>query len=136
MVAPAVRALAYVGVGVTGEVVYTAIKALIKKHDLRLQGYTQIWVMPAYALGGVFLFEKVQDLIASWNIAARFVAYALLIYSIEYLVGVLAKWITGKCPWEYKGKWQIQGIIDLPHFPFWGAVGLIFEVVHNYLVQL
>lgn len=136
MVAPAVRALAYVGIGVTGEVIYTAIKALIQKHDLRLQGYTQLWVMPLYALGGLFVFEPIQDRIQDQNIAIRFVLYALLIFLIEYVAGFLAKRITGECPWEYKGKWNIRGYINLPHLPFWGAVGLIFEIVHNYLIQL
>ncbi len=136
MVAPAVRALAYVGVGVTGEVIFTALKALVKKHDLRLQGYTQVWVMPLYGFGGLFLFEWFQGLIQNQNIVFRFVLYALLIFLVEYLAGFVFKMITGQCPWEYKGKWSIKGYINLPHLPFWGAVGLVFEVVHNYLISL
>ena len=101
----AIRALVYLMIGVTGEVLYAAIKALIQKHDLRLQGYTQIWVMPAYALGGIFIFEKVHGRIATWNIAARFGAYALLIYALEYPVGTVARWIAGKCP----GNTRVNG---------------------------
>lgn len=136
MVGPEIRALAYVGVGVTGEVVYTALKALIQKHDLRLQGYTQLWVMPLYALGGIFIFEKLVLLMMGWNIALRFFVYALAIFAIEYLAGFMAKQITGECPWEYKGKRNIHGYINLPHFPFWGAAGLIFEIVHKSLISL
>ena len=123
-------------VGVTGEVIYTAIKALMLKHDLRLQGYTQLWVMPLYALGGVFIFEKLHFLMMGWNIVFRFTVYALMIFMIEYIAGFIAKQITGKCPWEYTGKWNINGYIKLTHFPFWGAVGLLFEVIHNYLINL
>lgn len=136
MVAPAIRAMAYVGIGVTGEVIYTAIKALIQKKDLRLQGYTQMWVMPFYALGGLFLFERFYLLIHPLNILFRFCLYALLIFAVEYVAGFIGKLITGKCPWEYLGKWSIHGYIDLPHFPFWGAAGLVFEVVYRYLMSL
>ncbi|MBI5422058.1 hypothetical protein HZA44_02910 [Candidatus Peregrinibacteria bacterium] len=135
MVSPGIRALAYVVLGVTGEVIYTALKALIQKHDLRLQGYTQLWVMPFYALGGVFIFEKLVLLMGGWNIALRFLVYALVIFGIEYLAGFTAKQITGKCPWEYQGKRNLHGYINLPHLPFWGAVGLIFEFVHRWLIS-
>lgn len=123
-------------IGVTGEVIFTAIKALIYKKDLRLQGYTQLWVMPLYALGGVFIFEKLHLAILDWHILIRFTIYALLVFVIEYITGFIAKQITGKCPWEYKGKWNVHGYINLPHFPFWGAVGLLFEIIHNYLISL
>lgn len=136
MVGPEIRALAYVGMGVTGEVIYTALKALIQKRDLRLQGYTQLWVMPLYALGGIFIFEKLALRMVEWNIAIRFLVYALVIFTIEFLAGFAFKRITGECPWEYKGKHSVRGYINLPHLPFWGAVGLIFEVVHNYLVNI
>ena len=136
MVGYGVRALAYVGMGVTGEVIYTALKALIQKRDLRLQGYTQLWVMPLYALGGIFIFEKLVLLMIGWSIALRFLVYALAIFGIEYLAGFMAKQLTGQCPWEYKGKRNIHGYINLPHLPFWGAVGLLFELMHNYLVTI
>jgi len=130
------RALAYMCIGVTGEVIYTAIKALIYKKDLRLQGYTQMWVMPMYAVFSVYLFEPLHVAIMDWNILLRFCIYALIVFTLEYIFGFLYKQLTGACPWEYKGKWNIHGYINLPHFPAWGAVGLIFELIHNYLLVL
>lgn len=124
-------------VGATGEVIYTAIKALIYKRDLQLQGYTQLWVLPLYALGGVFIFEPLHMamVIAGWNILFRFIIYALLIFAMEFIFGVIDKKIIGKCPWQYKCKWSIGGYIDLHKFPFWGAAGLVFELIHNYLLS-
>ena len=136
MIEAFIHALAYTCIGVTGEVIYTAIKALIYQKDLRLQGYTQIWVMPMYALGSVFIFEPLHLAIVDWNIAIRFLVYALLIFTLEYIFGFLYKQITGSCPWEYKGKCNLHGYINLPHFPAWGAVGLLFELVHNYLLSI
>jgi len=123
-------------VGATGEVIYTAIKTLIYKRDLRLQGYTQLWVLPLYALGGIFIFEPLHLAIAGWNILLRFTVYALVIFALEFIFGFLGKKIIGQCPWKYKGRWNIGGYIDLPHFPFWGAAGLVFELIHNYLLTL
>ena len=131
-----IRAIVYICIGVTSEVIYTAIKALIYNKDLRLQGYTQIWVMPMYALGSVLVFEPLHVVIISWNILFRFSVYAILIFVLEYSCGLLFKLITGACPWEYKGTWNLHGYINLPHFPAWGALGLAFEIIHNYLLTL
>lgn len=131
-----IRALAYLCIGVTGEVIFTGLKAFIYGKDKRLQGFTQIWVMPMYAVFGVFLFEPLHLAIIDWNILIRFSIYALGIFLLEYIFGWLYKQITGSCPWEYKGKWNIHGYINLPHFPGWGALGLIGEVLHNYMLSL
>jgi len=131
-----IRGLVYLMMGVTGEVIYTAVKAWIRQKDTTLHGYTQLWVMPLYYFGGIFIFEKLHLAIIQWNIAVRFIIYALLFFLVEYVAGYITKKITGKCAWEYKGKYNIHGFINLPHFPFWGAAGLLFEIVHNYLMQL
>jgi uncharacterized membrane protein len=130
------RGLVYMMVGMTGEVVYTAVKALIKQKDTTLHGYTQLWVMPLYFFGGIFIFERLHLAIIQWNIALRFIIYALLIFLIEYVAGFFTKKITGRCAWEYKEKYNIHGLINIPHFPFWGAAGLLLEIVHNYLLRL
>jgi len=123
-------------IGVTGEVFYTGVKSFIYKRDKRLQGYSQIWVMPMYAFLALYTFEPIHLAIRHWNIALRFCIYALLIFTVEYIFGYLYKRITGACPWEYKGRWNIHGYIDIAHFPFWGALGLLGEIVHNYLVSI
>lgn len=130
------RGLVYLMVGVTSEIVFTAVKALIKQKDTMLHGYTQLWVMPFYFFGGIFIFEKLHLAIIQWNIAVRFTIYALLIFLIEYVAGFFTKKITGKCPWEYNGKYNVHGFINLPYFFVWGVSGLMFEIVHNYLLRL
>ncbi|MFC1615841.1 hypothetical protein ACFL21_01760 [Patescibacteria group bacterium] len=131
-----IRAIAYVCIGVTLEVVYTGIKSFIVKKDKRLLGFTQVWVMPIYALGAIFIFEPLHHQISDIHIIFRFLIYALIIFVLEYIFGLIFKLITGKCPWEYKGKWNIHGFINLPHFPFWGILGLLFEILHNYFIAL
>jgi hypothetical protein len=74
--------------------------------------------------------------IIDWNILIRFAIYAVAIFMIEYLFGWLYDKISGECPWKYTGKWSVGGYINLPHFPFWGGLGLMLELVHNYLLAL
>jgi uncharacterized membrane protein len=131
-----IRAIVYVCVFVTLEIIYTAIKALIKKHDLRLKGNTQLWVMPLYAFGGVFLLEPVYTMFAENSIILRFFIYGTGILFIEYLAGFIFKKIVGRCPWEYHGKWNIQGLINPPYFPLWGMAGIVFEKLYQFLLVM
>ena len=129
-----IRALIYMMVGITGEIIFTAIKALILKRDLRLQGYTQLWVMPMYALGGVLIFENLHFAMAGWFIGIRALVYAFVIFAMEFLVGFLGEKLTGECPWKYEGRWNVLGYIDLIKLPFWGAAGIGFELIHHFLL--
>lgn len=122
--------------GITGEVIFTAFKALVLKKDLRLQGYTQVWVYPMYALGGLLVFEPLHLALEKYSIIFRFAAYGLLVFAFEFIIGSLLKRLIGECPWRYEGKWNIKGYISLPLFPFWGILGLVGEFLHNYLLSL
>jgi len=129
-----IRAIAYVCFFVTLEIVYTAIKALVKRHDLRLIGNTQVWVMPLYALGGLYIFEPIYRMFAGNPIFVRFLIYGVGILIVEYISGFIFKKIVGRCPWEYHGKWNIQGLINPPYLPLWGFVGLVFEKLYQFLL--
>lgn len=133
---PWIRGLVYMCIGVTGEVIFTGLKAFFQKGDRRLQGYTQIWVMPMYAFFGVLIYEPLHLAIIEWNIILRFCVYAIMILILEYIFGWLYEKITGECPWKYTGKWNVHGYIKLTHFPGWGALGLLAEIVHNFMLAL
>lgn len=129
------RAFIYAGAGVMGEVTFTAIKALWQKRDWGLQGYTQLWVYPMYA-SAVLVFEPLHEILRSYNFLLRGLVYGLVIFACEYVVCFIAKLIIGRCPWEYKGRWNIHGYVNLPHLPFWAFLGLIFEQLHNFLLTI
>jgi len=125
------RAFIYMIAGVAGEVVFTAIERFIQKHDKHLEGHTQLWVMPLYALVGVFVFEKIHYYLMDYNIFLRFCAYAFVALFCEFVAGFFDKQLTGIIPWEYKGRFSVLGYIKLTYFPFWGIMGLYFELIHN-----
>ncbi|MBA4337004.1 hypothetical protein C0416_04520 [bacterium] len=126
------RGIAYICFFVTIEVIYTAIKALVKKHDFRLIGNTQIWVMPLYAFGGLFGLEPIYRALSQDSILLRFAVYGAGILVVEFAAGFIFTKIVGRCPWEYTGKYNIKGLIYPPYFPLWGGVGLIFEQVYKF----
>lgn len=61
----------------------------------------------------------------------------ILIFTIELLSGLLLKRIIGVCPWNYVTEpFTIYGIITLSYIPVWFTAGLIFEKVHDALIQI
>jgi len=132
------RALIYMMMGVSGEVIFTAIKYnIILKRDWRLEGHTQMWTMPLYAFGGVFILEPLSLAIQNFHFFARFGIYAMLIYLIEYLAAFLIYKATKRKPWDYsENMWNLHGRITLYHLPFWGTIGIVFEIVYKYFISL
>jgi uncharacterized membrane protein len=132
------RAMIYMMMGVSGEVIFTAIKYnIVLKHDWKLQGFTQLWTMPLYAFGGICILEPLSYSIQNFHFLARFGIYAMLIYTIEYLAAFFIYKATKQRPWDYsKHMWNLHGRITLYHFPFWGTIGIVFEAVYKYLIHL
>ena len=57
----------------------------------------------------------------------RGLSYAALIFSVEYITGMLLS-RRHICPWDYsRSKWHIRRIIRLDYLPFWFGAGLLFE---------
>ena len=65
----------------------------------------------------------------SRNTLLRGGIYAILIYSAEYVSGILLKKYNA-CPWDYsKAKFNYKGVIRLDYAPAWFLAGLIFEKI-------
>lgn len=136
MVHPIIRALVYMLIGTFSEVFFTAISGLVESGDLSLQGHTQLWVMPLYGLGGLFLLEPFLSKMGKFNFFFRFIIYGAGILLIEFVAGFLIEKITGRIAWgEYKGVLSLR-YANLTYFPAWGFLGLILEKAYRYMVRL
>ena len=126
------RAFIYGLCGIGLEVTYTALRKIPK-----LQGFTQLWVFPLYAIAGLSI-EKIQAQLAGKPLYVRAGVYAALVFAIEYAGGWTAEKITGKCPWKYGADypWSVHGYINLTHAPLWGAAGLLAEKIDQALLSL
>ncbi|MGI5921767.1 MAG: putative ABC transporter permease [Syntrophomonadaceae bacterium] len=93
-------------------------------------------MFPIY--GTALLLEPVHDYIRPAPWIVRGFIWVGLIYLIEYLSGWLLLSIIGLCPWDYSNRtpYSIDGFIRLDFFPAWFVAGLIFEKLHDYLIEM
>jgi len=124
------HALIFTAGGLVAEICYTGIK-----NPPTFQGHTQLWVIPLYAFGSVFVFEPLCKRIADKPIYARVSAYAAMFFALEYVGGWATEQIIEECPWKYTSPYSINGYINLAFFPLWGGLGLLAEKVHNSLEE-
>jgi hypothetical protein len=127
--------LLLVCVGLSLEVVFTALCDLPEAKNWRLMGYTYIWMIPIYAIlypAFLFLYPR----LSGWPFLARGLLYVAGIFLVEYVSGWLIRKISGKCPWEdgyYQARWGVHGLIRLDFAPAWLGASLLFETVFRVL---
>lgn len=124
------RFFIYGFIGLTLEVTYTGLAALIRG-DWSMPGFTFLVMLPIYGLA-VFL-EPVHERIRLLPWWERGLIYLFILWGIEYFSGFLLQVFLGKCPWDYTDPLNIQGLITLRMAPEWFLAGLGFEVLHNAL---
>jgi uncharacterized membrane protein len=121
--------LIYGLIGWCAEVFWTGLGSLMKG-DVKLAAFTYIWMFPIYGMA-VFL-ESVHDRLRELPIIIRGSIYTILIFAVEYITGMLLKFLIGVCPWDYSGNiLSINGVIRLDFIPVWFFAGLIFERIHD-----
>lgn len=115
------------------EIFWTGMGSLIKG-NVKLTGWTYIWMFPIYGGCAVFL-ELIHDRMRYRPFYVRGGVYTVVIFITEYLTGFLLKLITGVCPWDYSGcLFSINGFIRLDYAPAWFTAGLLFEKLHDFLI--
>jgi hypothetical protein len=62
--------------------------------------------------------------------------YLAVIFAGELSYGYLLKLIIKKCPWEYKGRWTIKGVVNLLYLPFWLIFGYISEMIYRGFISM
>ncbi len=114
------------------EVFWTGFGALIRG-DVKLTGQTYIWMFLIYGLA--ILLEPIHNHIRNWPTIMRGGIYTVLIFTIEYITGWLLKLVLGICPWHYDTIYAVNGFIRLDYAPAWFVAGLLFEIVHDRLLE-
>lgn len=130
-----VRALLIACVGLSLEVVFTALVSRRESGNWRLMGHTYVWMIPIYALVYPFL-ALLRPWVGPWPFWLRGPFYVALIYAVEYASGWLLRKLTGECPWEhgYRGnRWAVHGLIRLDYAPAWLGACWLFERLYLFL---
>ncbi|MFD3158539.1 hypothetical protein ACFIJ5_17060 [Haloimpatiens sp. FM7330] len=129
-----IRFIIYGLAGWCVEIFWTGLGSLLKG-DITLHGWTYIWMFPIYGL--LIFAEPIHDKIREWPAIFRGGVYALLILTTEFVTGTLLCSILGSCPWIYEDTpYTINGIIRLDYAPFWFIAGLLFEKLHDILIEM
>jgi hypothetical protein len=137
------RVVFYSCLGVTGEVIFTALCArlgIVLTADLaepqarsgwRLKGHSFVWMLPIYGFG-LLAFEGVHDVMrgAPWPVRAS--TYVVLLYVIEYASGALLERLTGAPVWRWVGRFAFRHV-HLAMAPVWLGLGLALESLHDLL---
>lgn len=115
------------------EVFWTGFMSLLKG-DVMLSSYSSLWMFFIYGLS-VFL-EPIHNRIRHIHYIGRGLTYTCLIFIGEFLSGGLLT-LFGACPWDYSDSpLSILGLVRLDYAPVWFSTGLLFEILHNYLIKL
>ena len=60
----------------------------------------------------------------------------IVIFAAEFIYGLLLKLVIKKCPWEYRSKWAIMGVVRIDYLPFWLVFGYILELIYRGFVAI
>ncbi len=127
-----IRYIIYGLLGMNIEIFWTGMSGIT--HGSRdLIGHTSVWMFFIYGLAVVAL-EPIHNLIADQNWFFRGCVYTLAIFTIEFISGYVLR-LIGIEAWNYTGEMSVLGLIRLDYAPAWFAVGLLFERIHNLLLQ-
>ncbi len=123
----------FFGVGV--EVFFSSIHDYIRYKDIAFKGRSYLWMFPLYGIWGIII-GPLYNLIEFIPFVIRGFIYLAVIFIGEFAYGCILKLIIKKCPWEYKGRWTLLGIVNLLYLPFWLAFGYIAELIYRGFISI
>lgn len=127
-----IRFLIFAFGGMLGEVFYGASLSAWNG-NWSLYGQSSPWMMIDYGLLGIILWPIAVKL-TQWKLPlpVRAFVYMLLIYSVEYVSGIIFTWGMGLRVWSYEGiPYNLHGQIMLYSAPIWYGLGLCAEFLYR-----
>ncbi|NLK20509.1 MAG: hypothetical protein GX308_00155 [Epulopiscium sp.] len=116
------------------EIIWTGLGSFLNG-NVTLEAGTYIWMFPIYGLA--ILLEPIHNKIRKWPVIIRGGVYTALIFFIEYLTGWALQRLIGACPWDYSGtSFSVNGFIRLDYAPAWFVASLVFEKLHDGLMNI
>jgi len=123
----------FFGVGI--EVFFTSIHDYIRYKDISFRGRSYLWMFPLY--GGLgLIIEPLYNSIKFIPFIFRGFIYLFVIIAGEFIYGYILKLTIKKCPWEYKTKWTIIGLVKLTYIPFWLIFGYLSELLYRGFISV
>ena len=123
----------FLGVGI--EVIFSSIHDYMKNKDISLKGRSYLWMFLLYGIWGLII-GPLYNLTKTIPFLLRGFIYLVVIFVGELAYGYLLKLIIKKCPWKYKGRWTIKGIVNFLYLPFWLIFGYISEIIYREFILI
>jgi len=123
----------FFGVGV--EVFFSSIHDYIRFRDISFKGRSYLWMFPIYGAWGLII-EPLYRLIYFIPFVFRGLIYMAVIFAGEFIYGFILKLIIKKCPWEYRGRGALLGVINILYLPFWLVFGYISEIIYRAVISI
>ncbi len=123
----------FFGVGV--EVFFTSIHDFIKYRDIAFKGRSYLWMFPIYGSLGLII-GPLYNAISGMPFLLRGFIYMAVIFAGEFIYGLFLKLVIKKCPWQYKSKWAIMGVVKITYLPFWLIYGYIAELIYRGFINI
>lgn len=123
----------FFGVGV--EVFFSSIHDYIRYRDISFKGRSYLWMFLLYGLWGIVI-GPLYNLIKDIPFVLRGMVYLAVIFAGELGYGYFLKAVIKKCPWEYRGRWTLKGMVNLLYLPFWLAFGYISELIYRGFISI
>jgi len=92
--------IAFVLLGISSEVIRTAVLDFIKTKDPKLTGQTYLWMIPIYATVP-FIYMFILSQFPHIHILMRATLYMFSFYLLEYIAGHIIKKLVGIVPRNY-----------------------------------
>jgi uncharacterized membrane protein len=121
--------------GWIAEIIFTGLLDPFKNKRFSLTSTTYLWMFPIYGLMA-FIYPPLFAIIKTYPWFARGFVYMIAFFVIEYITGWLLKKATGDFVWHYTSRFNLHGLIQLPHAPAWFFAGLGFEKAYPFIVKI
>ncbi len=126
------QGMLFASMGISIEVLFTAIQQFSSSQNSTLTGHSYIWMFPVYGLIPVILYF-LYDRLGQLRLVPRIFLYVIMVYAVEYSYGTFLKLVIQVCPWEAEYRqstWNVNGLIRLDFFPLWAVACYFFEWVY------
>jgi uncharacterized membrane protein len=128
------RFVVYGLVGWCIECIFTSVVDLASgSGDLRLMGYSYLWMHPIWGTG-LLLGERLVGVLqrAGLNRVTRSFIGMGVCFAVEYTMGAALVALIGRCPWDYSAAaLSVDGLIRLDYAPFWWLCAWVAEPLFN-----
>lgn len=116
------RFVLYGLVGWCIECLFTSVMDLASgAGDLRLMGYSYLWMHPIWGLG-LLLGERLMGVLQRMGlnrVTRSFIGMGVC-FAVEYTMGAVLVGLIGRCPWDYSASmFSVDGLVRLDYAPFW-----------------